>query len=64
MMEYIKKVRQCIKWYQKIEKGYLMEQEKLRDSLQTAENKRDETGTESPTSIGTVFVYVISYLSF
>ncbi|XP_047342641.1 kinesin-like protein KIN-14N [Impatiens glandulifera] len=43
MMEYIKKLRQCIKWYQKIEKGYLIEQEKLKESLQTAENKRDET---------------------
>ncbi|KAI8552737.1 hypothetical protein RHMOL_Rhmol06G0290100 [Rhododendron molle] len=39
MMDYIKRLRLCIKWFQELEGNYLLEQEKLKDLLETAEKK-------------------------
>jgi kinesin family member C1 len=39
MSEYIKKLRACIRWFMDLEDGYLVEQEKLRASMD-AENTR------------------------
>ncbi|XP_020269120.1 kinesin-like protein KIN-14H [Asparagus officinalis] len=39
MIEYIKKLKACIRWFMELEDGYLLEQEKLR-SLSEAEEKR------------------------
>ncbi|CAL5341807.1 hypothetical protein CsSME_00026283 [Camellia sinensis var. sinensis] len=39
MMEYIKRLRLCIKWFQELEGSYLLEQEKLRNLLEMAEKK-------------------------
>ncbi|KAL6313978.1 hypothetical protein AAG906_011709 [Vitis piasezkii] len=42
MMDYIRKLRLCIKWFQELEGSYLLEQEKLRNMLDCAERKCNE----------------------
>ncbi|KAF8410940.1 hypothetical protein HHK36_003477 [Tetracentron sinense] len=42
MMEYIKKLRLCIKWFQELDEGHLLEQEKLRNMLESADRKCTE----------------------
>lgn len=42
MMEYIKRLRLCIKWFQELEGNYLSEQEKLKDLLEVTEKKCTE----------------------
>lgn len=44
-MEYIKRLRICIRWYIELEDGYTEEQEKLRNSLETEEKRHDEIGS-------------------
>ncbi|KAM7498813.1 hypothetical protein LguiA_023227 [Lonicera macranthoides] len=39
MMEYIKKLRLCIKWFQELEENYVLEQEKLGNLLELSEKK-------------------------
>ncbi|KAG5545000.1 hypothetical protein RHGRI_017457 [Rhododendron griersonianum] len=39
MMDYIKTLRLCIKWFQELEGNYLLEQENHKDLLETAEKK-------------------------
>ncbi|KAJ6894470.1 kinesin-like protein KIN-14N [Populus alba x Populus x berolinensis] len=39
MMDYIKRLRLCIKWFQELEGGYLFEQEKLQNALDFTESK-------------------------
>ncbi|XP_059664811.1 kinesin-like protein KIN-14N isoform X2 [Cornus florida] len=39
MMEYIRRLRLCIKWFQELEGNYLSEQQKLRNLLELAERK-------------------------
>ncbi|XP_074557511.1 kinesin-like protein KIN-14N [Curcuma longa] len=42
MIEYIKKLRICIKWYMDLEDGYLAEQEKQRHLMETEEKSHNE----------------------
>ena len=44
MMDYIKRLRLCIKWFQELEGGYLFEQEKLQNALDFTESKCAEIG--------------------
>ena len=44
MMDYIRKLRLCIKWFQELEGSYFSEQEKLRNLLDCAERKCNELG--------------------
>ena len=44
MVEYIKKLKLCVKWFQELEGSYLFEQEKLLNMLDSAEQKCNETG--------------------
>lgn len=44
MMDYIRKLRLCIKWFQELEGSYFLEQEKLRHLLDCAERKCSEMG--------------------
>lgn len=44
MMEYIRKLRLCIKWFQELEGNYHVEQDKLRNLLESAEKKCGELG--------------------
>ncbi|KAJ6727968.1 KINESIN-LIKE PROTEIN [Salix koriyanagi] len=39
MMDYIKRLRLCIKWFQELEGSYLFEQEKLQNALDFTESK-------------------------
>jgi len=39
MMDYIRRLRLCIRWFQEVEGGYLLEQENLRELLESAEKK-------------------------
>ncbi|XP_057950155.1 kinesin-like protein KIN-14N [Malania oleifera] len=43
MMDYIRKLRLCIKWFQELEGSYLLEQETLRNMLEMNERKQTET---------------------
>ena len=45
MIEYIKRLRLCIKWFQELEGNYLLEQEKLKNLLDIAEKKCTDMGT-------------------
>lgn len=44
MMEYIKRLRLCIRWFQDLEVDYTFEHEKLRNELELVEQKCVETG--------------------
>ena len=44
MMDYIRRLRLCIRWFQEVEGGYLLEQENLRELLESAEKKCAEMG--------------------
>lgn len=44
MMEYIKRLRLCIKWFQELEGEYAFEQEKLRSALELTERRCSEMG--------------------
>ena len=44
MIEYIKKLKTCIRWLMELEDGYLAEQEKLRSMLDSEERRHAEIG--------------------
>lgn len=44
-MEYIRRLKLCIKWFQELEGNYLIEQEKLLNALESAKQKCNELGT-------------------
>ncbi|KAL8144227.1 hypothetical protein V2J09_017259 [Rumex salicifolius] len=44
MMDYIRRLRLCIKWFQEIEGGYLLEQENLREMVEFVEKKCNDMG--------------------
>ena len=44
MIEYIKRLRLCVKWFQELEGNYLLEQEKLKNLLDIAEKKCIDMG--------------------
>ena len=44
MMDYIKRLRLCIKWFQELEGSYLYEREKLQNALDFAESRCAEMG--------------------
>ncbi|KAK9089605.1 hypothetical protein Scep_028687 [Stephania cephalantha] len=43
MMEYVKKLKLCIKWFQEMEESYLLERERLRTMLKSSEKRISET---------------------
>lgn len=44
MMEYIKRLRLCIRWFQELEGDYAFELERLRNELELNEQKCAELG--------------------
>lgn len=44
MADCIKRLKQCIKWFQLLEGNYVIEQEKLKNLLELAEKKCDDMG--------------------
>lgn len=44
MGDYIKRLRQCIRWFQQLEGNYVTEQEKLKHLLEVAEKKCNDLG--------------------
>ncbi|KAI3988244.1 hypothetical protein MKX01_012033 [Papaver californicum] len=46
MTDYIKKLRLCIKWFQELEAGYVIEREKNQTALDSSEKKCEETETQ------------------
>ncbi|XP_073003337.1 kinesin-like protein KIN-14H [Typha latifolia] len=51
MIEYIKKLRSCIRWYTELEDGYLDEQEKLRSMMESEEKRHAEIETQMSNKI-------------
>jgi len=43
-MDYIKRLKVCIRWFQDLEISYSLEQEKLKSSLELAQQKCTEIG--------------------
>lgn len=57
MSEYIKKLRACIRWYIELEDGYLVEQEKLRSTMDAENAQHAKLGNEFEcTSLFFVFI--------
>lgn len=44
MIDYIKRLKDCIKWFQQLEANYVSEHEKLKDLLEVAEKKCSDMG--------------------
>lgn len=44
MSDYIRRLKQCIKWFQQLEGTYLIEQDKLKSLLESAEKKCIDMG--------------------
>ncbi|KAI4366128.1 hypothetical protein MLD38_022046 [Melastoma candidum] len=42
MSDYVKRLRQCVKWFQEVEAGYAQEQSRLRLALDSAERRLEE----------------------
>lgn len=47
MLEYIKRLRLCLRWFQEVEASYLSEHERLTVSLEIAERRLAEIGMHS-----------------
>ena len=54
-MDYIKRLRLCIKWFQELEGCYLFEQEKLQNALEFNESQCAEMGMFSPFALWASF---------
>lgn len=44
MSDYIRRLKDCIKWFQHLEANYVSEHEKLKDLLEVAEKKCSDMG--------------------
>lgn len=44
MTEHNKRLKLCVKWFQRVDEGHLLEHERLRNSLESAEKKCMDTG--------------------
>ncbi|KAL3002571.1 hypothetical protein AAZX31_08G060900 [Glycine max] len=51
MMDLIKRLKLCVRWFKRIEEGYMQEKEKLQSELEAAEKKCTDTGTEMKSKI-------------
>ncbi|RDX74049.1 Kinesin-like protein KIN-14C, partial [Mucuna pruriens] len=51
MMDLIKRLKLCVRWFKKIEEGYVQEKEKLQSELEAAEKKCSDTETEMKNKI-------------
>ncbi|XP_030443942.1 kinesin-like protein KIN-14N [Syzygium oleosum] len=47
MLDYIKRLRLCVKWFQELEDSYLQEQERLRNALNYTQQRLDELEVSS-----------------
>lgn len=47
MTDLIKRLKLCVRWFKRIEEGYVQEKEKLRFELEAAEKKCTDTGAFS-----------------
>ncbi|BFG27566.1 hypothetical protein CerSpe_138400 [Prunus speciosa] len=46
LADYTKRLKLCIKWFQQVEEGHILEEEKLRNALSSAEQKCTDTEVE------------------
>jgi len=44
MTDLIKRLKACVRWYKRIEEGYVQEKEKLQSELEASEKKYNDTG--------------------
>jgi len=44
MTDLIKRLKACVRWYKRIEEGYVQEKEKLQSELEASEKKCSDTG--------------------
>lgn len=55
MDDYIKRIKQCVRWFRQLEGNYVTEQENLRNLLEVAEKKCSD--------VGNGFFFLIGYSS-
>lgn len=48
MIEYIKKLKACVKWFMELEDGYQTEQERLQNLYESEEKRHAEIGSHHP----------------
>ncbi|BAT73848.1 hypothetical protein VIGAN_01139200 [Vigna angularis var. angularis] len=51
MTDLIKRLKACVRWYKRIEEGYVQEKEKLQSELEASEKKCSDTETEMKNKI-------------
>lgn len=44
-IDYIKRLKLCLKWFQQVEQNHVLEKEKLQSSIEAVEKKCTDTGT-------------------
>lgn len=44
MTDHNKRLKLCVKWFQRVDEGHLLEEERLRNSLESVEKKCLDTG--------------------
>ncbi|WVZ16546.1 hypothetical protein V8G54_009528 [Vigna mungo] len=54
MTDLIKRLKACVRWYKRIEEGYVQEKEKLQSELEASEKKCSDTVTETKNKIDEV----------
>lgn len=52
LTDHNKRLRLCVKWFQRVDEGHLLEQERLRNSLESAEKKCTDTEFEMEKKLG------------
>lgn len=62
MVEYIKRLKLCIKWFQELEGHYIFEQEKLLNALESAKQNCDEMGIRliSFVSLSSILIFLMT----
>lgn len=54
MGDLIKRLKNCVRWFKRVEEGYIQEKEKLQTDLESAEKKCIDTGEPFSTSLFTL----------
>lgn len=71
MEDFIKRLKQCVRWFRQLEGNYVTEQEKLKNLLEVAEKKCSDVGKGYSFLIGYSWVFaskkefsVINFFNF
>lgn len=60
MGDLIKRLRLCVRWFKRVEEGYVQEKEKLQSDLESAQKKCIDTGQSSLVFVTFFFINTIT----